>query len=115
MSNGTPLYEEIGGWGADVYYSEGFRNNIEYHLPLLKQNRNTIIAEIPQNVGLRFEYDFYGLLTEIKIPKYLQWITMRLNDMTDPTEFRVDRQRIRVPDRGEIDKLKSAYTTIHKI
>ena len=115
MGRGTALHETMEDSAANVYYSEGFRNVIEYHLPKLKSSVNTASAAVPQNLGLRHEHDFYGLLVELKIPTHLQWITLRLNDMTDPSEFRVDRQRILIPDRGDLNAIRTTYTMIHKI
>lgn len=115
MASGSLLADKMVNPGPNVYYNEQFRTMIEFHLPFLRAKVSTVAAAIPGNLGLRYQNDFYGLLYEIKIKPHLHWITLRLNGMSDPSEFQLDRVRILIPDENEIDALRTTFTTLHKI
>lgn len=115
MAYGSPLASEMEHDGPSIYYDETFRNMIEFHLDWLRTRVSTVTAQVPGNLLLRHEYNFYGLLYELKIPAHLHWIILRLNGLTDPHEYRSHMTQIYIPDNADINTLRTTFSTVHKI
>ena len=102
--------------GSSAYYDEAFRNELEVHLPYLRFSALSYDINVPPDLAYRFEGDLYGLLIAlISMPKQYHWITMRMNDMRDPTEYRRNRLVLRLPQVTDIDGLLSSFRPIQNI
>lgn len=96
--------------GAEVYYTQGFRDCLEDHLFYIKENVRTV-ANIEPMTAWRWQSDFYSLLLHMQVPVYLHWVTMRVNDMTNPNEYSPDQLQIRIVDEGIIEDIRATYKT----
>lgn len=112
---GTPLHELIRDDGALTYYDEDLRLALELHIPYLLKNGRSTQVPIEPHKAARHEYDFYSLLLDLHIPPYLHWITLRINNMTSPSEYSRDMLSVFIPNPQIIENLKSINTTIHRI
>lgn len=102
--------------GNSGYYNEAFRNEMEVHLPYLRFSRLSYDINVSPDIAYRFEGDFFGLLLAlVSMPKQYHWITMRMNNMKDPTEYRRDQLTLRLPQVSDIDSLFSAFRAIQNI
>lgn len=115
MATSTPLYKTMTNDGNAVYYDETFRNVLEYHLEMFKVDRFHTKMNVEDHIAYKFEHDFYGLLAQLGVPVQHHWLTMRLNGMRTPTDYRSDLVVVLVPDFNEVDRIRSTHTTIHKI
>lgn len=109
------LWKSMTNDGTRVYYDESFRNVLEAHLSYLKNSSRSINARIPEEIAIRNEYDFFGVLLELGIQHQLHWLVMRMNGFYSPTEYTADTLQIIIPDQTDVDAIRTRHTTIHKI
>lgn len=108
------LAETIQVSGSETFYTDGFKNELEYHLSYIIARSKATIKHLAENDALRYEGDFYGLCCFLKIPQHYIWITLRVNGYRKYEEFsRFDREII-IPDASYVDELEEAYSTSHK-
>lgn len=115
MNTKEPLYNFAKSPGADVFYDPGFRAEIETHLPLLRNYSKTTVQNIEPSVAYKNENDFVGLLNDIGMSNDMHWITMRLNSMTKPQDYRSNMLSILIPPSDYIDLIRKKYSTVHRI
>jgi hypothetical protein len=94
--------------GADIFYLSAFRDVLEDHVSLLRDDSTTEVIDVKPEVGYKFEYDLCGFLASVNVPAYLHWITMRVNGWHSESDF-YNPQRILVPHRNSINKIKHMY------
>ncbi len=110
----TSLAKKMSNEGPAVYYSSAFRDVIEQHLPkLILYNAHDLTVE--PNVAHKYRTDFYGLLRYMGVTPQMWWPTLRVNGMTSPTEYTDEMLAVSIPDYNEIERIRSAYTTVHRI
>lgn len=112
MSTIVPLRSTMSHDGPSIYYTPAFRVMLEAHIPYFKQGRRSSYVSIDPSVAYKYEYDFYALLTSLKIPKYHQWFVMRLNGMTSPEQFRAEKLGLYIPDFEILDRLRTNHATL---
>lgn len=108
--------------GDNIYYDQGFRNEVENHLNLLKRS-NTQKQLIEPDVVYQFEGNFYGYLRSISVPNHLHWIYLRVNGFSHPTEFgkavsssqgRNSLTELLLPDLNFVEQIKILHLTRKK-
>lgn len=67
-------------------FNEEFREVIEKNLTRIR-NASDGVTEVPRALQLRYVGDFYGLLSELKVPYSHWWTTLRINGMSSPLEY----------------------------
>lgn len=87
---------------------------LESLLPTIRSRIDNSAFSVSPALALKYQGDFYGLLLENKIAAQYHWITMRLNDMTTPTEYDGTKQIIFVPNTGYIDQQYVLYITLYR-
>lgn len=100
---------------SSVYFDRSFRIVLEDHLGILKASIETIMISVKPLEALKYEGDFSGLLTSYNVPVNLHWITMRMNDLTSPSDSPDDLEFIIVPNQTFVERLRSGYMTENKI
>lgn len=85
------------------YYSDSFRQELEDHLPLIKQQ--AIFTAVDEGTAYRYEYNFYGLLNEFKVEIYNHWLTMRLMDFTNASDWTQDHRGFLLPNYRQIEQI----------
>lgn len=93
----------------DNYVSSEYIIAIESHLNYLK-NTSTMKAVSKQQT-FKYEGDFYGLLLELNIPANYFYVTMRVNDLVNSTDYKGNSELLFVPNFSEIDKIVSILET----
>lgn len=93
------------------YFKKGFRRVIEDHLGVIANEAFTYHEVTPVD-AYRFNGNFYGLLSVIGVPFELYWVTLRLNQMTHPNQYRESVKAIKLPDEDYIYSLLSIHRTI---
>lgn len=93
------------------YHSDGFRRNLEDHLPLLRKN---VKAEsVPSNLGIKFENNFNGLLTHYQVQAKYRHIVARINKIVNPRLCGVIGT-LYIPDFNEIENLLSTMNLVER-
>ena len=101
--------------GASVYYDIKFRNIIEDHLTFLKNSNEITEISIEPSMAYKYEGDLFGLLFHYKLTFEYHWITMRLNNMTNPNQLRNTVTSLLIPNRTILERLKNVYMTKDRI
>lgn len=111
----TPIYENTINPGPDVYYQQQFMNVMETHITWLKNHRTTRLTRVKDNIALRYQGDFYGLLRALKVAPQYWWIFMRVNGLTSPLKYDHSLVLIMLPDPQRIIDIQRLYKTLEKI
>lgn len=109
-----PLASRLPNEGPAVYYSAPFRDVIEQHLTYLIAS-NTHELAVDPHIAFKYKADFYGLLQYLGVAPQMWWVVLRVNNMTTPADYTEEMLSILIPDFNEIEKLRTSYTTIHRI
>lgn len=99
---------------ATIYYSMTWRLLVETHLAWLRSSTEMEVVAITPQLGYKYEGDFYGALTELGIPAYLHWTTMRLNGLRSPSDYNGDAVTVLVPARQSLQQLAAVAQTSQK-
>jgi len=96
--------------GASIYYDPDFRNVLEAHMTVLRQNVREIVAIDPA-AAYKYEFDFFSLLSFHKVPDNMHWIVMRMNNFTSPTDNDRTISNLLLPDTQLVARIASAHKT----
>lgn len=97
--------------GEDIYHDPDFQIMIESHFTYLRGLSTTVSQAIEPGIGHKYEGDFYGLLSYLKIPKKYHNIVLRFNGFHCTGDYNRNILSITVPSLNEIDLIKSVYET----
>lgn len=97
--------------GNNAYYTPEFRHNLELHLDYLRLNAPMTPMTISEQLAYKYEGDLYGAMTELGIRSHMQWIVMRLNGFTSPTQLKSAAGTIMVPEEAVITRLLNMLNT----
>ncbi len=89
--------------------SNGFRNLLENHLAIIKNGPGTIIKDLAVHDEYMYIGDFYSLLYKYQVAQDLFWLTMRLNGLHTPIDYKGDLLFIYVPSLEIIKTLLRRY------
>lgn len=101
--------------GASIYYDIKFRNIIEDHLTFLKNSSDLTNISIDPSMAYKYEGDLFGLLSYYKIPFEHHWITMRLNNMTNPNQTKSTLLNLFILNRTVLERIKNVYMTKDRV
>lgn len=97
------------------YFEPAFRQVMEEHLELIRTAGSPPVLSIPPILALRFQGDYFGLLENLGVPVYLQWITMRVNGLTSPLMADKDITIVNTVDVTFIRRLYTTHRTHSKV
>ena len=97
--------------GSDTFYTTEFRNMLDSYLYWFKVDSTTVVLSVDAHLQDKYVGDFEGLLLELKVPRSLHWLTMRMNDIDDPGVYTLDAASILVPSSSTVDRLLSIHQT----
>lgn len=103
------------GESYSFYYTKEIKNLLESHLEFLKNHPESRVVQITPNIAYKYEGDFYGLLMTLRIPQQYHWITMRMNDLTSPTDMPENKIAFIQPSFDVVDQIISMYRTSRSI
>ena len=94
---------------------DDFKVLLEDHLVTLsaKENIKETLDVVPIDAH-RFEYDYFGLLRYLNIQPRYHWITMRVNGLTTPSDYRSNMLIVKIPDYTAIENLYAYFATVLK-
>ncbi len=96
-------------FGADVFYTKPFRDMIEAHIQYLNTHANTIKIMVDEHSAVVYKGDLFGYLNKVKIPAYLHWIVLRMNNMYSNFDFNPSITELLIPDNKVVDKLRQQH------
>ena len=91
-----------------TYNNEEFKKILEDHLSVFKAD--TITLDVNPVDANRFEYDLFSVLRELKVDPKLHWITMRVNGMNSPMDYKKEMLKLEIPN---VDKFESLLSTFN--
>lgn len=94
-----------------AYFTKAFLDLIESHITYLKKLPKNQIISVTEHQCYKFEGDFYGLLNDLNIQKFLHYPILRMNGYDSSADFKDTIVSILVPEAEEIIRLKSALLT----
>lgn len=97
--------------GTANYYTDDFRNVMEDFMTVFRTSPTTQVMTIDPGDAVRYEFDFYGLLTYLKVPMQYHYTIMRVNKMTSPTDYRSRMVSFLMPDQTEISRIAQTEQT----
>lgn len=100
--------------GPAVFYDNDFRVIIETHLEWLRRHPATQLISVEADIMHKNQYDLYGLLSDLKVVKSNHWITMRMNDYTNPNQYDEGHDTLLIPDQGVVTTLTTSYLSTKK-
>ena len=95
--------------GSDTFYTAEFRNMLDSYLPWFKVDPTTVVLTVDAHLQDKYIGDFEGLLLELKVPRPLHWLTMRMNGVDDPAVYTLETSSILVPASSTVDRLLSIH------
>lgn len=111
----TRLADRLTDVYSNEYFSFGFQNAMEYHIPIIKGLSTTQLLALNPGVSLKYDGDLFGLLYASNVPSKYHWVTMRCNGMLSPTDYRKSNTEITIPDFDYIDEQFAIYRTSNNI
>jgi hypothetical protein len=97
-----------------MYYLDGFRAELEEHLAYLRSAQDTQLIQVDPGLAYRFEYNLYALLDYMRIPKYMQWLVMRMTGLRSPDEMDRNLQYLLLPDELLVEQIRCNWATLHR-
>ena len=109
------IFDHLISGGPSIFYDPNFRVMIEDHLTYLKNLPENTVIEVTPGHSYKHARDFYGLLMEYSVLPHHHWITMRVNDMVTPFDYKDDMLSFVRVDDTSIERLRSTYMSQRKI
>lgn len=100
--------------GVALYYSEAWMRMIESHMTYLRTVSVNNVVDVEPHQAYKYEGDLYGLLNHLKVQPQYHWLTMRLNDMSSPSELTSETKTLILPNFDVIEKLRQVFQTTNK-
>lgn len=91
------------------FFEENFQIILESHIPYLKGLDTTFQQMVENHQAFKYEGDFFGLLLELGVIERYHFITMRINNLRCPGDYRREMNILLIPSFEEIDLLNSIY------
>lgn len=97
--------------GDQTYYEDEFLTIIDSHILYFRSLPNSLIQTLDPNLVYKYEGDFYGLLSQMKIPKKYHYAILKINDFRSPSDLTLEQKSIIIPPLDEIDLQNQIYRT----
>ncbi len=91
--------------GAATYYTPAFRSAMESFMTIFRTATSTQTVTVLPGDAARYDYDFYGLLTYLKVPLNFHFTILRVNKFNDPRDYRSTILSFLMPDQSEITRI----------
>ena len=106
-----PIQELMTNTVAQVYCDQAFRDTVESVLNIIKVNPNNRTMGIEPGIAYKYEFDFYGLLSHLKIPTSMHWLTLRVNGYRDPRDYVHTHVELVIPSEDDLTYVRRMYKT----
>lgn len=99
--------------GHSNYYSNEWKNLIDQHIDFLLSSSNTMVVDVEPMAAYKYAGDLAGFLVATQVPAHHTYVVLKLNDMTDGTQFKRDTKQLILPAQKDLDKLMFTYTSAY--
>lgn len=99
--------------GHSAYYSDGWKALVDQHVDFLLSSSNTMIVDVEPMAAFKYAGDLAGFLVATQVPAHHTYVVLKLNGMTDGTQFNRDFKQLILPSDKDLEKLMSTYTTVY--
>lgn len=99
---------------ADIYFNQKWLRTLESMLDQIVQHPGVMAITVEPTLALRYQGDFYGLLTTQRIPSKYQWITMRMNGLTSPDQYTGEARTFIIPSSDQIEENRQIFQTMFR-
>lgn len=110
----APIHRLSRNTGDLPYYDPRFIHLLSQYIHHFKTNGHVELITLEEYDLYKFEGDFYGLLNKLKIPTPLHWLTLRLNDLYSPLDFRSENTLLLKPTESEVQRLYRRFRSTEK-
>lgn len=97
--------------GPDEYYDPDFRVVLDSHYTYLRNLTTNTIRTVTPFQSTKFMGDFYGLLSDMQIPRQFFYPILHANNMVSPNDFTPDIQSILIPDTSALEMIRNIHMT----
>jgi hypothetical protein len=97
--------------GPDIYYDPDFRAVLDAHYTYLRNLSTNTIRTVTPFQSTKFAGDFYGLLSDMQVPRQFFYVILRINNMVSPNDFTSTMQSILIPDTSVVEMIKNIHLT----
>lgn len=109
------LLELMTDAGANDYYDRDFKHTLEAHMAYLRAASSTTTVAISAYQTVTYKGCLYDLFTELGLPPYMHWVTMRLNDFISPRDFGEGVTSLLIPSPTELEQLRQSWAATQTI
>ncbi|QVD49146.1 hypothetical protein LUCX_76 [Xanthomonas phage vB_XciM_LucasX] len=100
--------------GADFYYTNTWRLLVETHLVWLRSVAGSETLVIQPHIGYKYEGDLNGAMSELNIPPWMHWVTMRINGLYSSSDYDGSSVALMVPLASTLQQLAAIAGTVTK-
>lgn len=101
------LFQEMQSNQGLIFYNKQFQDFLEMHIGDLRKasRNNSSNIEIAETQLVRADKNFNLLCNIANIPYYLHWVTMRVNGLKRPSDYRYTMRDLIEVDQSKLDSL----------
>lgn len=86
-----------------------FIDLMEHYMYFIRSSSVVKVVSTITHDTYKYMGDFYGLLSIMGVPKQMHWITLRLNNLTNPCDFNTGISHLLIPDENFINGILEKY------
>lgn len=98
-----------------VYYNESFLHTLEDMIGYILRTGKYTTLTVDAGKALQFKGDLFGLFKDANVNMNSHYISMRLNDMANPTMFDGTMTSLKVIDYDFLVQTASVWKTQNKV
>jgi hypothetical protein len=99
--------------GHSTYYSEEWKNLVDQHIDFLLSSSNSIVADVEPMAAHKYAGDLAGFLVATQVPAHFTYVVLKLNGLTDGTQFNDSIKQLILPSEKDLEKLMGIFTTVY--
>jgi hypothetical protein len=100
---------------SEIFDDVNFKNVLEDHLSWFINHPNTSVIPVTAHQIEVYDFDWIGLLQNLKIPSDLHWLVIRMNDGMSLTDVPSLLRALKVPDYNVVQNLVILHTSTKRI
>jgi len=97
--------------GSADFYDPSFRFTLESHVAYLRASRQTYVINVQPHDTVVYNQDLFGFLNQAKVPAYLHWLVMRMNNFFSPYDFNSECVSLKIPSSKEVEVFRQSWKT----
>lgn len=97
--------------GSLDFYDPSFRDTLEAHITYLRAASNSYTINVSLIDTVVYNQDLFGYLIRYKVPAYLHWLVMRMNNLFSPYGFNESFTILLIPSSKDVEILRQSWKT----